>query len=84
MDSNIRNLIHVASGENNAEVLNEAYVKLKSERQTPNDRVDAVLPDLFILCAETAFKVRSEKTFIFPEILNIIKFSAKLMKFGRE
>lgn len=57
MDNNIRNLIHVALEENSLNLLNEAYSKLKKERQSPSDKIDAVSPDLFTLCAETAFKV---------------------------
>lgn len=60
MDNNIRNLIHTASGEKNVEALAEAYAKLKNERQAATDKVDSVLPDLFVLCAETAFEVSSE------------------------
>lgn len=58
MDSNLRQLLHSASEENNLQNLEEAYVKLKKERQSAgNDKPDAVSPDLFVLCAETAFRV---------------------------
>lgn len=58
MDSNIRLLIHKASESNDLPSLEEAYIKLKKERQSgPSDKPDSVSADLFVLCAETAFKV---------------------------
>ena len=57
MDSNIRKLIHAASQDNDLSALTEAYGKLRRERQSSDDKIDAVSSDLFVLCAETAFKV---------------------------
>ena len=58
MDSNIRKLVHAASQDNNESALFEAYKKLKKERQSSDDKIDAVSSDLFVLCAEAAQKVR--------------------------
>lgn len=55
MDSNIRKLVHAASQDLPA--LTEAYDKLRKERQSSDDKVDAVSSDLFVLCAEAALKV---------------------------
>ena len=58
MDSNIRSLICEASEGHNLNSFEEAYNKLKKERQLgPSGKTDTVSPDLFVLCAETAFKV---------------------------
>ena len=58
MDSNIRLLIHGASESTDLSSLNEAYNKLKKERLScPSDKQDSVSADLFVLCAEAAFKV---------------------------
>lgn len=61
MDSNIRQLLHSSAKENNLQNVDEAYAKLKKERQSTAkiDKPDAVSSDLFVLCAETAFKVRN-------------------------
>jgi len=57
MDSNIRKLVHAASQDNDLSALTEAYDKLRKERQSSDDKVDAVSSDLFVLCAEAALKV---------------------------
>lgn len=59
MDSNIRQLLHSSSENFNEQNLEEAYAKLKKERQSTvtSDKPDAVSSDLFVLCAETAFRV---------------------------
>lgn len=57
MDSNIRKLVHAASQDNDKSALFEAYSKLKKERQSSDDKIDAVSSDLFVLCAEAAQKV---------------------------
>lgn len=57
MDSNIRKLIHAASQDDDLSALTEAYGKLRKERQSSDDKIDAVSSDLFVLCAETALKV---------------------------
>ena len=57
MDSNIRKLIHAASQDDDLLALTEAYGKLRKERQSSDDKIDAVSSDLFVLCAETALKV---------------------------
>lgn len=56
MDSNIRKLVHAASQDNDESALFEAYSKLKKERQSSDDKIDAVSSDLFVLCAEAAQK----------------------------
>ncbi|CAH3151990.1 unnamed protein product [Porites lobata] len=56
MDSNIRKLIHAASQDDDLSALTEAYGKLRKERQSSDDKIDAVSSDLFVLCAETALK----------------------------
>ncbi|KAL9983920.1 hypothetical protein ACROYT_G006166 [Oculina patagonica] len=56
MDSNIRKLVHAATQENDLSALSEAYNKLKKERQSSDDKIDAVSSDLFVLCAEAALK----------------------------
>ena len=58
MDSNIRKLVHAATQDNDLSALSEAYKKLKKERQSSDDKLDAVSSDLFVLCAEAALKVR--------------------------
>ena len=57
MDSNIRKLVHAATQDNDLSALSEAYKKLKKERQSSDDKLDAVSSDLFVLCAEAALKV---------------------------
>ena len=57
MDSNIRKLVHAATQENDLSALSEAYNKLKKERQSSDDKIDAVSSDLFVLCAEAALQV---------------------------
>ena len=57
MDSNIRKLVHAATQYNGLSALSEAYNKLKKERQSNDDKIDAVSSDLFVLCAEAALKV---------------------------
>ena len=57
MDSNIRKLIHAASQDDDLSALTEAYGKLRKERQSSDDKIDAVSSDLYVLCAETALKV---------------------------
>ena len=57
MDSNIRKLVHAATQDNDVSALSEAYKKLKKERQSSDDKLDAVSSDLFVLCAEAALKV---------------------------
>lgn len=57
MDSNIRKLVHAATQDNDSSALSEAYNKLKKERQSSDDKIDAVSSDLFVLCAEAALKV---------------------------
>ncbi|XP_048585353.1 cilia- and flagella-associated protein 46 isoform X2 [Nematostella vectensis] len=57
MDNNIRNLIYTSSEDNKDNNLSEAYSKLKKERQAVGDTADTVSPDLFVLCAEAAYKL---------------------------
>lgn len=57
MDSNIRKLVHAGTQDNDLSALSEAYNKLQKERQSSDDKLDAVSPDLFVLCAEAALKV---------------------------
>lgn len=57
MDSNIRKLVHAASQDDDLSALTEAYDKLRKERQSSDDKIDAVSSDLFVLCAEAALKV---------------------------
>ena len=58
MDSNIRKLVHAALQDDDLSALTEAYEKLRKERQSSvDDKIDAVSPDLFVLCAEAALKV---------------------------
>lgn len=63
MDSNIRKLVHAASQDDDQSALSEAYNKLKKERQSSDDKIDAVSSDLFVLCAEAALKVSCVKLF---------------------
>lgn len=57
MDSNIRKLVHAALQDDDLSALTEAYEKLRKERQSSvDDKIDAVSPDLFVLCAEAALK----------------------------
>ena len=58
MVSNIRKLVHAATQDSDLSALSEAYKKLKKERQSSDDKLDAVSSDLFVLCAEAALKVR--------------------------
>jgi len=57
MDSNIRKLVHAANQDSDLSALTEAHKKLKKERQSSDDKLDAVSSDLFVLCAEAALKV---------------------------
>lgn len=67
MDSNIRKLVHAATQDNDLSALSEAYNKLKKERQSSDDKIDAVSSDLFVLCAEAALKVCLVMLFIWNQ-----------------
>ena len=80
MDSNIRKLVHGATQDNDLSALSEAYKKLKKERQSSDDKLDAVSSDLFVLCAEAALKVCLLLSFIWLLSIRVSFFEIPMLK----